>query len=177
MAYSATTGPPSLDATHAWTPAVGTGVTLNARITDPATFPWIKVDRITGWRSLPEAEDNRVPRTYGTGEIVYPSRLLGKTITYEGRVLAKSREDVHTPLHTMLQAFGASMDAEGLMTVTPYTAPGGVVWTYHARVLSLTPDQAWQWFPRRVAQYQWGWQLNMRLSDPFFYDNADDPYL
>lgn len=170
MAYVAADGPPDIDATHAWAPAAGTAPpTLNARATDPATLPWIKVDGIAGWRSLAESEDNRDKRTYGDGEIPYTSRKLGKTIVYECRVLAKTRETVRNKLSLTLAGFARSTDAEGVMTVTPYAVPGGVVWTYSARVIDMQADRSFSYDSNRRANFQWGFTISLRMSDPLFY--------
>lgn len=165
MAYTSAHGPPDLDAKHLWTPATGSTVTLN----DVGTS-WIKVDSIQGWRSLPEADDNREAKTVGHGEVVYESRYLGKTLVYEGRVMARDREAMRAKLHALVTALGASKD-EGVMTVTPFTVPGGVVWTYSARVIDLTPNQT---FVQRSAAYslQWGFTFSLRMSDPHFYTGA-----
>lgn len=170
MAYTAADGPPDVDATHAWAPAAGTAPpTLNNRATDPATLPWIKVDGIQGWRSLPESEDNRAPRTKGDGEITYHGRKLGKTLVYEARVMAKTRETMRTALSGTMRGYALSTDDEGEMTVTPFAAPGGVVWTFSARVIDLQADRSFDYSDKRRAAYQWGFTISLRMSDPLFY--------
>lgn len=170
MAYTAADGPPALDAVHVWTPASGSAVTLNNK----ASSPWIKIDNIQGWRSLPDADDNREPLTVGHGEITYDSRYLGKTLVYEGRAMATFRESMHGRINALVQALGASKD-EGTMSVTPYTVPGGVAWQYTARVIDFTPNSTWTYGNRYYA-YQWGFQFSLRMSDPYFYQ-AGTPYL
>lgn len=170
MAYVAADGPPDLDATHAWDSAgaAANPPTLNNRASDPATLPWIRVDGIQGWRSLPESEDNREGRTFGQGEIPLASRKLGKTLVYECTVMAKTRETLRNLLSLSLAGFGSSLD-EGVMTVVPYAAPGGVTWTYSARVIDLQADRAFSYSDKRRAHFQQGFTVSLRMSDPFFY--------
>lgn len=178
MAYVYNDGPPDLDATHAWAPETGGAPpTINNRATDPATLPWIKLDGIQGWRSLPEADDNRAPRTATDGEQPYPGRRLGKTLVYECRVLAKTRSDVRQKLNLTLQGYGRSFSDEGVMTVTPYTVPGGIVWTFSARVIDLQADRSFTYSDRRRASFQWGFTISLRMSDPLFYTAGQDPCL
>lgn len=171
MAYVAADGPPDLDATHAWAPATGSAPpTINDQGgTDPPTFPWIKIVKpISGWRALPESDDNRAPRTAGPGEITYPGEKLGKTVVYECEIRAKTRQSAMSTMTALLNGYGDT-DGEGTMTVTPYASVGGVVWTYEARVLSLVPDVEFGYSPHRAWQWAWGFQLNLRMSDPLFY--------
>lgn len=133
----------------------------------PATLPWIKVTGIAGWRDLPESVDNREPKTYGPGEIVYPSEKLGKTVVYSCEARATTREEIRAQITGCLRGFGGTL-TEGTMTVTPYAAPGGVVWTFMARVLIVDPEDTFSYFERRRAPYRWGFTVALRMSDPFF---------
>lgn len=171
MAYVANDGPPSLDATHEWAPATGSAPAAINTKTDPPTFPWIKLKQITGWRAAPEADDNREPRTIGSGEITYPGRLLGRTIVYECEIRARTRESVQLTITSILNGY---LDRSGLgtMTVTPFPSPGGVVWQYQARVLSLDADPAWDYNPGRAWPYVWGFALSLRMPSPFFFTPA-----
>lgn len=170
MAYTAAHGPPDIDAIHQWAPATGAAPpALNDQgSTSPATLPWIKVTGIAGWRDLPEIVDNREPRTYGPGEIVYPSEKLGKTIVYTCEARATSRESIRGQITGCLRGFGVDTSDEGTMTVTPYAAPGGVVWTFSARVLAVDPDDSFAYFEKRRAPFRWGFTVAMRMSSPFF---------
>lgn len=172
MAYVATDGPPDIDAQHAWTPATGSPPpTLNVAGTGggaPA-LPWIKVLSIDGWRDLPEMVDNRAPRTLGVGEVPYPARVLGKTVVYQLEVRAASRESVRGTLSACLTGFGAQTD-EGTMTVTPFTVPGGVAWTFTGRVTALDSDSSFTLAPAGLwGRYRWGLTVTIRMSDPLFY--------
>jgi hypothetical protein len=173
LTYVAADGPPDIDAVHQWAPATGTAPpALHAPTTDPLpTLPWIKVTAIDGWRDLPEIVDNRAPRTFGVGEVAYPARVLGKTLVYQCEIRAASRETVRNKLSLCLAGFGTDLN-EGVMTVTPYTAPGGVVFTYTARVIALDADSAWTPNLGSYAPYRWGFTLSLRMSDPKFYTSG-----
>lgn len=175
MAYVATDGPPDVDATHAWAPAAGPAPpTLNVAGTggSPPVLPWIKVLAIDGWRDMPEVVDNRAPRTFGVGEVAYPARTLGKTVVYQLEVRAVSRESVRGTLSACLTGFGANTN-EGTMTVTPFTVPGGVAWTFTGRVIALDSDSTFTLAPAGLwGRYRWGLTVTIRMSDPHFYTSA-----
>lgn len=169
MAYTAAHGLPDVDATHAWTPFTGTAPpVLNQQLTDPATLPWIKLLGLNGVGSA-DAEDNRAPKTFGAGEIPYPGDKLGVTYVYELEVRAAERHDVRALKTGVVRGFSDNMTDEGLMTVTPYTWPGGAVWTFYARCTAVTPDKTFAHYPRRRAPFRWGITVTLRLSDPFVY--------
>jgi hypothetical protein len=173
MAYTTADGPPDVDASHAWAPFSGTGVTMNAPMTLTGTQPTpgasrIMIEQITGWRSLPESDDNRAERTYGEGEIVFPGLLKGKTLVYEGQVRALDWTGLKGPANSMVLGF-SNMSDEGVMTVTPHSFIGGPVWTYSARVLSLEFDPKPEVLLGAPEPFRWAFQLNLRMSDPRFY--------
>lgn len=172
MAYVATDGPPDIDAKHAWAPLAGTAPpTLNVSGTGgaPPVLPWVKVLAIDGWRDMPETVDNRAGRTFGIGEVPYPARILGKTLVYQCEVRAVSRESVRTALSAVLRGFYASASDEGTMTVTPFTVPGGVVWTYKARTLAVDADSTLTLASGVWGPYRWGLTISLRMADPLFY--------
>lgn len=179
MAWSDAEGPPSLTATHTWLPSGGGfgSTRLNDQVTWPPTLPFVRVQQITGWRSTPESEDNREARTYGEGEIVYPSRKLGRTFVYECRVEALTVQTLESAMSGVLNGF-RDMDHEGLMQVEPYSGfgGGGAVWEYRARVTDLETEPVWDWSSGRRAQFWWTFALTLRLSDPYFY-YLGTPYL
>lgn len=169
MPYDASHGPPMLDATHAWDPATATAPpTLGDSHTDTLILPRIVIDRITGWRNLPDLVDNRSPRTFGVGEKPYPPRQTGKTLVYEARLQADDRLELLAAQNALLIGFG-DRDVEGVMTVTPWTLPGGVAWTYSALVLDLQFDPAWTLDGASRITYEWPFTLTLRMSDPHFY--------
>ncbi len=169
MAYDATHGPPARDATHQWNPA-GSGAppVLGDTNKEPLVLPQIRIERITGWRDLPEMVDNRAGRTAGPGEIVYPPRFLGKTLVYECIVQSDDREETMFVQNGVVGGFG-DRDVEGVMTVTPWAAPGGAVWTYSALVTDLKFDPSWTLSRESAFPYEWPFVLTLRMSDPLFY--------
>ena len=171
MAYVATDGPADLDATHAWAPATGSAPpTLNVSGVGGVApvLPWIKVTSVDGWRDLPETVDNRAARTFGAGEIAYPARVLGKTLVYQLEIRAATRESVRGTLTACLNGFGTDTN-EGTMTVTPFTVPGGVTWTYAGRVTALDSDSAFTYSSGLWGPFRWGLTVTIRMSDPHFY--------
>lgn len=172
MAYDVSHGPPMLDATHAWDPATATAPpTLGDTQKEPMELPQVVIDGITGWRSLPELVDNRAPRTFGVGEVVYPPRTLGKTLVYECRLQADDRLELLEDQNAIVIGFG-DRSAEGEMTVTPWAAPGGVAWTYTALVTDLQFDPKWTLDGESQITYEWPFVLTLRMSDPRFYTSG-----
>lgn len=176
MPFTVDDGPPDIDAVHVWTPAAGASPpALNSwDITAPA-WPRIRLEQITGWRSLPEADDNRQPRTTTHGEFSYPGMMLGKTLVYEGAVRALDWISLKGPVNGMNQGFG-ERSTEGLMTVTPFSWIGGPVWVFTARVLSLDFDPKPDYVSSAPEPLSWGFALTLRMSDPYFYTSGT-PYL
>lgn len=177
MAYTAEHGPPDVDGTHAWTPFVGTPPpVLNDQSTWPRTRFMPDGDAITGFRALPESDDNREPRTNFDGEVGYPGRKVGKTLAYEMEVVSDSLQGLRFVQTGILNGF-QDMSRLGLMTITPFAYIGGVVWQYKARVLSCEFDAKPVWDERaidligggRMAAWTWPFHLSLRMLDPFFY--------
>lgn len=179
MAYEVQDGPPDLEAVHQWDPG-GTEFNaapwpINRQELKDTGFPWIKLLGITGWRALPESDDNREPRTLIHGEIAYPGKLLGKTVVYECQIRATTKQLVLRGLTAAVNGFGEK-GILGVMTVTPYASIGGPTWTYNARVLDLTHDNAPTWSRKFVDAWRIGFSLSLRMTDPFFFAEGN-PYL
>lgn len=177
MTYLLTDGPPHYKvSTHAWTPSgdVSAAVTFNdpdATYPAAAVLPWIHVLNVTNWRHGVESEDNRQARTISDGEITYPSKKLGVTKVCEYEIRADSVRSLDQTLTAVVAAFD-NMSDEGTMAFTPYE--GGPVWAFDARVLSLEPDPDWDYNDEgRGWAVQQGFQLSLRLSDPYFYAVSD----
>lgn len=177
MTYVLADGPPHYKVcTHAWTSsgAVSPAVTLGdpgATYPAVAVLPWLPVLRVSNWRHGVESEDNRAPRTTGPGEITYPSEKLGRTRVYEFEARAQSVRELDQTVTALVAAFD-NMTDEGVMTLNPYE--GGPEWAFAARVLSLDPDDDWDYNDEdRGWSVQWGFQLNLRQSDPYFYAVSD----
>lgn len=179
MAYTAAHGPPAKDATHDWTPpAASAPPTLGDTHLQPMVLPQIEILGINGWRDLPEMVDNRAPKTVGVGEVVYPPRFVGKPLVYECEMQAgpdditgAARESLLAMQMALVVGFG-DRDTEGVMTVTPWPAPGGVPWTYSALVTDLKFDPSWKLDAEDVIAYRWGFTLSLRMSDPHFYTGS-----
>ena len=169
MPYTVVHGPPTyFDSTHAWAPATGAvPPVLGDTNKEPRVLPQIVIEQIAGWFDLPDLTDNRAPRTFGVGELPYPSRSTGKTLVYECRVEAADQLDLTLTANAVKQGF-SDQDSEGTMTVTPWASYGGSVWTYTARVVALQFDPK---FTVRDdgATFEWGLVLTLRMSDPHFY--------
>jgi hypothetical protein len=162
---------PSLEATHAWTPygpsqepATPVPPVLNRQ----DVVPRVKIDKITGWYSLPEADDNRTTKNGRDGEIVLPSAELGKTIVYEGRAQAYTLADLETVVEDLRAGF-RNRYREGVMTVTAGSGWGGQSWFYRARVMQLDCDADLDYVPNRPFPFQLGYQLGLRMGDARFY--------
>lgn len=163
MTYSAGAGPLGLQGRHTWN-----GIfTLNNL---EAGMPYVDLDRITGLFSLPEADDLRDPRVGANGEVIYPSFTRGKTITYEGRLIA-ANEGIYGFRWFMLGAFANNQSNEGQMVITPHPAWGGGGWGFNARVLALDIDdevtvESLQALP---SPYQLNFVLSLRMRDNNIY--------
>lgn len=169
MAYADIHGPPALDATHQWDPPVTSNPpVLGDTHREPMVLPQIEIVGINGWRDLPEMVDNRAPRTFGVGEVVYPPRFTGKPLVYECEMQTDDRLELLAMQMSLIVGFG-DRDSEGTMTVTPWPAPGGVPWTYSALVTDLKFDPSWKLDGESQVQYRWGFTLSLRMSDPHFY--------
>jgi hypothetical protein len=172
MPYADIHGPPALDATHQWAPPVTSSPpVLNDVRREPIVLPQIEIIGITGWRDTPEMVDNRAPKTVGIGEVLYPPRFLGKTLVYECELQSDDRLDLLATQMSLVVGFG-DRDSEGVMTVTPWPAPGGVVWTYSALVTDVKFDPTWKIDGESQITYRWGFSLTLRMSDPHFYTGS-----
>lgn len=150
-------GRPGIEATHTWGSFV-----LNDR--HPAAPARVLVDRITGFYSLSEADDQRMDAGSRRGEIVLPSRARGKTVVYEGRIEAKTLVAWRQTYRGMLGAF-RGRNVEGSMLIN-----GDPDWLYYGRVLQLDADDS----PDDLSQtrrwpFRGGFQLGLRMSDARFY--------
>src|SRR4051812_8794110 len=129
MPYSAVAGPLGLQGRHTWN-GLFTLNDINSGL------PHVNLDQITGLFSLPESDDLRDPRIGANGEVLYPSFTRGKTITYEGKLIA-ANENIYAYRWQMLAAFAGNQSNEGTMVITPHPAWGGGGWSFDARVLAL----------------------------------------
>jgi hypothetical protein len=156
-------GPPGLDAVHTWR-----GIDLGLREADV----WTKLTKLTGYYSLPDADDNRGPRSGRRGEVVYPGEERGKTVVYEGEVRAKTLSALRTKATNMRAAFRKRRQ-EYQMDIT---ADGGVTpWHFNARVIQFDMDDE----QTNGLEAVWPWKrpfsIGLRLGDPrFYYSDSED---
>lgn len=154
MPYSGVSGPLGLQGRHQWND--------NFMLNDlESGFPFADLDRITGLFSLPEVEDKRDPKIADDDEVVYPSFTRGKTVTYEGRLLAADGDQLPGYRWTMLQAF-ADQSNEGYMKISPHASWGSGTWRYYARVLACDIDD--EIFVTNLERVPTAYQVKFILS-------------
>lgn len=132
-----------------------------------ATSPRVKLTKITGLHSLPEADDYRDDRVDMPGQLIYPGQARGKTISYEG-VLQASDQAALSALRQTFRAAVAERSDEVLIKHIPNASYGSVVWGYTARVLAFDCDD--EIIVDKLATiptpYQRGFVFTVRMSDP-----------
>lgn len=169
MAYAMLDGPLGLEGFHVWTPAndPSLAITMND-LTPGATVHYIRFKRMPGFRALPEADDNRQPRTARVGENVMPSMVRGKTFTVEGLIQAASMAELRQMEWAMSAALG-ERDLEGTWSTLPHSAYGSqaAYWQAAMRVMQYEPDEEFTIAPdAALGPYQLHFLLGMRMSDP-----------
>lgn len=149
-----------VEARHQWNDAIVLG--------DESASPRVKIEGISGLRSLADPEDRRDLATGRRGEIERDSLRRGKTLVYELMLQARSLAE----LRQLASRLGGAFDdlRSGRMLVTPhpdYTA--GFSRFFYARALTLeegkevpNPDARWQ--------FQQPFALALRMADARFYD-------
>lgn len=160
--FAATEGVLGLEANH----RLANRVDLNTQ----TGFPRCELDRITGLHSLPDADDNREATYAMTGERVYPSLNRGKTVTYEGRILARDLHGLRWMGTQLRYAATVGRLTETSIVVTPHPAIGGAVHRYDARILALDiDDDQTRGVGSMPTAYQREFVLSVRQSDPRYY--------
>jgi Phage tail protein len=149
----------SLEARHQW----NDGTVMN----DLDASPRIKIDAISGLRSIADGEDNRTSMPGRRGERVRHGLRRGKTVAYEGRVQARSLAD----LRSLFDHFASEFDdlAEGRMLVSAHPEySAGFSRFYRGRAITFNdgdeifnPDSRWP--------YQQSFALGIRMGDTRFY--------
>lgn len=133
-------------------------------------LPRIELDRITGLHSLPDADDNREATYAMTGERVFPSLNRGRTITYEGRLLAQDLHGLRWMGMQLRYAATVGRLSETSVVVTPHPTVGGVTHRYDARILALEIDDTQtRGYEAMPTPYQREFVLTVRQSDPRYY--------
>lgn len=174
MPWTLANGPPETNAIHLWTPSASSSAVAPPAINDPggafpANLPWIKLLRVNGYRKAPEKEDNREGRTYGVGEMMYPPRVLGKTLGYELEARSNTDQECAQLVTACLNGFYVGDVEEGTMTVTPFASIGGNAWTYSAAVIDVDPGEGFTFSRKRRGYFRWRFTIALRMSDPVFY--------
>jgi hypothetical protein len=153
-------GPLGLLGLHTWNElTIG-----SAGVTD---YPRYHLDNITGLRDRPEAEDNREANTGRPGEAVYPSEIRGKTIVYEGRIIANDPVSAAVARTALLAATASSVP--GTLTIGPPAARGGVEWIAFARVLTCVCDEKLTRSDNHPHPWQYDFVLSLRMHIPTFF--------
>ena len=153
-----------IEARHVWQ-----GVTTLNDIEKTPRLPRVRVDRVRGLHSLPEADDNRAPNTARMGETPYPSFARGKTVVYEGRLQAATLQDLRQLEYELRAAF-SERSTEGTMVAVPHADYGTESWFYAARVLQLDIDDEQPFgYSRMPAPFERAFTLGLRQSDPRYY--------
>jgi hypothetical protein len=133
-------------------------------------MPRVKIDRITGLHSLPDADDIR-EKNYGrAGEIEYTSLYRGRTVVYEGRCQAMDLLGLRWITRTFREAGSFGHLHHGSIHVYPPAAIGGVTFLYEPRILSLEIDDEWTRSLHAVpSPYQREFILTVRSGDPRYF--------
>lgn len=162
MTYNPAQGPLGLAGRHTWNDAFTINDTAGG-------LPHVNVDNIAGLFSLPDFDDLRDPRVGASGEVLYPSFTRGKTITYDGRLIAVDTESLNAYRWSMLNSF-AERSNEGTMKITPHLLWGTGGWSYKARVLALEIDEEiiTDSLTVQPSPYQVHFILSLRMRDNTF---------
>ena len=138
-------------------------------------YPRVKIDRITGLHSLPDADDFRENNYGRAGEIEYQSLYRGRTVVYEGRCQAMDLLGLRWITRTFREAGSFGHLHHGNITVYPPAAIGGVVFEYEPRILSLEIDDEWTRSLHAVpSPYQREFILTVRSGDPRYFVVGQD---
>ena len=103
------------------------------------------------------------------GELGYTSLTRGKTITYEGRVIGRTLEELRAH-GTLMRSLFADRTTAHKMAVRPNPAIGAMAYYYNARVLALDMDDDQAASPWAMpSPYQRPFVLSLRQLDPRYY--------
>lgn len=165
MPVAAADGVLGIEARHAWN-----GLTLN----DLTVMPRYRLFRIRGLHDLPDSDDNRELVTEGIGEIVYPSFARGKTVVYEGIVIASTLQDLRNASQDLRDAFGpdisTGLNPERRMVVTPHATYGTQRHTFQGQCRLCTIEDEQTAGPSSSRRFSRAFVIDIRLSDPRIYE-------
>jgi hypothetical protein len=163
MPFTVADGPPGLMAAHTW----NTVINLNTDVS--YGYPRYVARTITDFYSAPEADDNKEPRTARRGELPLPSSERGKTIQYEGEIIALTATELVRMANMMRSAF-RERSFLGQMRITPHPTFGGPTWFYMARTVDCkVDDEIVAESLQAVKQYKLKYAVSLRQFDPRFY--------
>lgn len=150
-------GPLGLAGYHQW----NDGIVLGG-----AGYPRYKLDRIGGWGSLPEVSDNTFQNVGRVGESMFRFGVQGRTLTYEGRIQARTHDELLRMKMAMEAAFyGRQFD--GRMVINCHPDAGNAPWSFLARVMQLEIDEEQTRGPTaQPSPHQREFILGLRLGDP-----------
>ncbi len=167
-----------IEGRHAWTPpgADEPAIVLGRELDDAGVRVWphLKLDRISGLHSLGDSEDRRDPRIGQIGEITRHSKRRGKTVTYEGRIRARSLKTLREAEADLRAAF-AEQEAEGRMDVTPhplnteFAGEPAKFFTARALGIDIIDRQEQRGYTRFFV-------LALRLGDPRYFDDETETF-
>jgi hypothetical protein len=153
---------------HEWE----TGLVLN----DRAAMPHYRIEKIGGLRSAPDFSPTADPALGRTGEVPRLADRLGKTITYEGLIVATKLNDLEAANAALVAAFSGTTERK--MTAGPhpgYAGPALQTREFYARPLDAGGDESQDATPWRKSRgFERPFTLSLRLSDPRFYNPVAD---
>jgi hypothetical protein len=130
---------------------------------------YIKIDRITGLLGLGDADDFRQAAEGRSGEIIYPSAQRGRTLVYEGRVIAPTLPELRQLVQDFRRAAAESREryAGSITIVDP--ADTGQGYGTGIRTMALDLDEEQSFGPTRLPS-PWirSFSLGVRMHDPRF---------
>lgn len=159
-----------VEAIHDW----AGGVTLNDRADGP---PFYRVRRIDGLQASADFEPPTDPAMGRIGEVARLGDRGGRTLTYEGEIVATDLVEMREMASDLVAAFSGT--DEQRMDVSKHPSYTGLIPDrfYHARPVECTVDDEQVTNPWRVSRgYERAYSLTLRLSDPRFYEpGAETP--
>jgi hypothetical protein len=127
------------------------------------------LDKISGLHSRAESDDNRGNNQGRPGEYLLPSAQRGRTITYEGRLVAGSLNALREAEAIMRSGYSGS---EGLMIVeyNPlYSTVEEIPWLYFGRVTQFEIVDEQTVGPDAIYPHVRSFVLAVRQHDPRYY--------
>lgn len=141
-------------------------------LADHSALPYVVVDVITGLHDMADADDPRDSNNNQIGETPYLRLLKGKTLVYNGRVIANSLQQ----LRQVVTAFRGALSncpSDTTLAIAPHPSVGGVTLTAYGRPLACNVDDRQDNIPGDLpSAWQRKFVMSFRLRDPRFFDLA-----